>query len=103
MYAKYVLYLVDYIHILSLSYFWSVPLMKHCHTLQASDVLYHCQFSLFSVVCLEVFIFPLIFLLLLRETLRDILQILRNTGNPQVEYIIRVMKKWAKDNRVPVS
>ncbi|XP_038065557.1 intraflagellar transport protein 56-like isoform X2 [Patiria miniata] len=38
-----------------------------------------------------------------RETLRDILQILRNTGNPQVEYIIRVMKKWAKDNRVPVS
>ncbi|XP_072035753.1 intraflagellar transport protein 56-like [Amphiura filiformis] len=38
-----------------------------------------------------------------RETLRDILQILRNTGNPQVEYIIRVMKKWAKDNRVPIS
>ncbi|XP_033630957.1 intraflagellar transport protein 56-like isoform X1 [Asterias rubens] len=38
-----------------------------------------------------------------RETLRDILQILRNTGNPQVEYIIRIMKKWAKDNRVPVS
>ncbi|XP_038074755.1 intraflagellar transport protein 56-like [Patiria miniata] len=38
-----------------------------------------------------------------RETLRDILQILRNTGNPQMEYIIRVMKKWAKDNRVPVS
>ncbi|XP_038063994.1 intraflagellar transport protein 56-like [Patiria miniata] len=37
-----------------------------------------------------------------RETLRDILQILRNTGNPQVEYIIRVMKKWAKDNRAPV-
>ncbi|XP_071963993.1 intraflagellar transport protein 56-like isoform X2 [Antedon mediterranea] len=38
-----------------------------------------------------------------RETLRDILQILRNTGNPQVEYIIRAMKKWAKDNRVPIS
>ncbi|XP_071489420.1 intraflagellar transport protein 56-like isoform X1 [Diadema antillarum] len=38
-----------------------------------------------------------------RETLRDILQILRNTGNPQVEYIIRVMKKWAKDNRVPIG
>ncbi|XP_038070437.1 intraflagellar transport protein 56-like isoform X2 [Patiria miniata] len=38
-----------------------------------------------------------------RETLRDILQILRNTGNPQVEYIICVMKKWAKDNRAPVS
>ncbi|XP_038063772.1 intraflagellar transport protein 56-like [Patiria miniata] len=38
-----------------------------------------------------------------RETLQDILQILRSTGNPQVEYIIRVMKKWAKDNRAPVS
>lgn len=38
-----------------------------------------------------------------RETLRDILQILRNTGNPQVEYIIRTMKKWAKENRIPVT
>ena len=38
-----------------------------------------------------------------RETLRDVLQLLRNTGNPQVEYIIRSMKKWAKENRVPVS
>ncbi|KAK3705828.1 hypothetical protein QZH41_011522 [Actinostola sp. cb2023] len=38
-----------------------------------------------------------------RETLRDVLQILRNTANPQVEYIIRTMKKWAKENRVPVS
>ena len=38
-----------------------------------------------------------------RETLRDVLQIIRNTGNPQVEYIIRTMKKWAKENRIPVS
>lgn len=38
-----------------------------------------------------------------KETLRDVLQILRNTGNPQVEYIIRTMKKWAKENRFPVS
>ncbi|XP_048575762.1 intraflagellar transport protein 56 [Nematostella vectensis] len=38
-----------------------------------------------------------------RETLRDVLQILRNTANPQVEYIIRTMKKWAKENRIPVS
>jgi len=38
-----------------------------------------------------------------RETLRDVLQLLRNTANPQVEYIIRTMKKWAKDNRVPVA
>lgn len=38
-----------------------------------------------------------------RETLREILAILRNTGNAQVEYIIRIMKKWAKDNRVSVT
>lgn len=38
-----------------------------------------------------------------RETLRDVLQLLRNTANPQVEYIIRTIKKWAKDNRVPVA
>ncbi|XP_077980438.1 intraflagellar transport protein 56-like [Glandiceps talaboti] len=38
-----------------------------------------------------------------RETLRDILQILRNTSNPQVEYIMRTMKKWAKDNRIPIQ
>lgn len=38
-----------------------------------------------------------------RETLRDVVQMLRNTGNPQVEYIVRTMKKWAKENRVPIS
>ncbi|KAI0222218.1 Intraflagellar transport protein 56 [Lamellibrachia satsuma] len=38
-----------------------------------------------------------------RDTLRDVMQMLRNTGNPQVEYIIRTMKKWAKENHVPVS
>ncbi|XP_014674786.1 PREDICTED: intraflagellar transport protein 56-like [Priapulus caudatus] len=37
-----------------------------------------------------------------KETLRDIIQILRNTANPQVEFIIRIMKKWAKENRVAV-
>ncbi|KAL0993062.1 hypothetical protein UPYG_G00102740 [Umbra pygmaea] len=35
-----------------------------------------------------------------RDTLREILPLLRNTGNPQVEYIIRILKKWAKENRV---
>ncbi|KAK2151841.1 hypothetical protein LSH36_349g03056 [Paralvinella palmiformis] len=38
-----------------------------------------------------------------RETLRDVVQMLRNTGNPQVEYIVRTMKKWAKENRVPIT
>ncbi|KAK7144293.1 hypothetical protein R3I94_010644 [Phoxinus phoxinus] len=35
-----------------------------------------------------------------RDTLKEVLPMLRSTGNPQVEYIIRIMKKWAKDNRV---
>uniref|UniRef100_A0A8C1FFI3 Intraflagellar transport protein 56 n=1 Tax=Cyprinus carpio carpio TaxID=630221 RepID=A0A8C1FFI3_CYPCA len=35
-----------------------------------------------------------------RETLKEVLPMLRSTGNPQVEYMIRIMKKWAKDNRV---
>ncbi|XP_076055072.1 tetratricopeptide repeat domain 26 [Oratosquilla oratoria] len=38
----------------------------------------------------------------LKDSLGDILQLLRNTANPQVEGIIRVIKKWAKDNRIPV-
>ena len=38
-----------------------------------------------------------------RETLRDVIMMLKNTGNPQVDYIIRTMKKWAKENRVPVQ
>ena len=25
---------------------------------------------------------------------------LRNTSNPQVEYILRVIKRWAKDNNI---
>uniref|UniRef100_A0A8D0GLX2 Intraflagellar transport protein 56 n=1 Tax=Sphenodon punctatus TaxID=8508 RepID=A0A8D0GLX2_SPHPU len=37
-----------------------------------------------------------------KETLREVLHLLRSTGNPQVEYIIRIMKKWAKENRVPI-
>ncbi|NXG32572.1 IFT56 protein, partial [Dromaius novaehollandiae] len=37
-----------------------------------------------------------------KETLQEVLHLLRSTGNPQVEYIIRIMKKWAKENRVPV-
>ena len=35
-----------------------------------------------------------------RQSLADIVQLLKNTANPQVEQIIKVMKKWAKDNRV---
>ena len=37
-----------------------------------------------------------------REILSEIIPLLRNSANPQVEVIIRVIKKWAKDNRVPI-
>ncbi|RKO86192.1 Tetratricopeptide repeat protein 26 [Blyttiomyces helicus] len=37
-----------------------------------------------------------------KESFRDVIGMLRNTSNPQVEYIIRVMKKYAKENRLPV-
>lgn len=36
--------------------------------------------------------------------LQEVVNLLRSTNNPQVEYMInRVMKKWAKDNRVPLE
>ncbi|KAH0616822.1 hypothetical protein JD844_028236, partial [Phrynosoma platyrhinos] len=37
-----------------------------------------------------------------KDTLREVLHLLRSTGNPQVEYIVRIIKKWAKENRVPI-
>jgi len=35
-----------------------------------------------------------------RELLRDVVSMLRNTSNPQVEYIIRIIKKWCRENGV---
>ncbi|XP_069684977.1 intraflagellar transport protein 56 [Periplaneta americana] len=37
-----------------------------------------------------------------KEPLSEVIQLLRNTANSQVEQIIRVMKRWAKDNRINV-
>ena len=35
------------------------------------------------------------------ERLQEVVNLLRATSNPQVEYIInRVMKKWAKENKI---
>ncbi|XP_057323808.1 intraflagellar transport protein 56 [Microplitis mediator] len=36
-----------------------------------------------------------------KELLTEIIQLLRNTSNSQVEQIIRVMRKWGKDKRIP--
>ena len=38
-----------------------------------------------------------------REDLQDALNMLRNTSNPQVEYIVRIIKKWCKDNNVKIN
>uniref|UniRef100_A0A4W5RPG6 Intraflagellar transport protein 56 n=1 Tax=Hucho hucho TaxID=62062 RepID=A0A4W5RPG6_9TELE len=38
-----------------------------------------------------------------KETLKEVLPLLRSTQNPQVEYIIRALRQWAKDNRVPLT
>lgn len=33
-----------------------------------------------------------------RERLIEVINMLKNTNNPQVEYFVQVMKKWGKDN-----
>ncbi|XP_076809034.1 intraflagellar transport protein 56-like [Clavelina lepadiformis] len=38
-----------------------------------------------------------------KDTLREVLLLLRNTNNPQVEYIIRTIQKWAKENRISLQ
>mmetsp|Transcript_15217 Transcript_15217/g.20091 ORF Transcript_15217/g.20091 Transcript_15217/m.20091 type:complete len:563 (+) Transcript_15217:223-1911(+) len=35
-----------------------------------------------------------------KEDLRDVFTMLRNTSNPQVEYITRIIRKWGKENSV---
>jgi hypothetical protein len=39
---------------------------------------------------------------LYRDKLREAIQLLRTTNNPQIQYLVRTMKKWAKDKTVPV-
>ncbi|XP_030646461.1 intraflagellar transport protein 56-like [Chanos chanos] len=38
-----------------------------------------------------------------RERLKEVVQWLTISGNPQVEYIMRILKKWAKDNRLSLD
>ena len=35
-----------------------------------------------------------------KETLREVLSMLKSSRNPQVEYLARVMKKWARENGI---
>jgi intraflagellar transport protein 56 len=38
-----------------------------------------------------------------KGSLADVLTMLRNTNNPQVEYITRIVKKWCSDNGVDLA
>jgi intraflagellar transport protein 56 len=38
-----------------------------------------------------------------RDDLQDSLSMIRNTSNPQVEYIVRIVKKWCKENNVKIN
>jgi intraflagellar transport protein 56 len=38
-----------------------------------------------------------------KEDLQEVLNMVRSTSNPQVEYIVRIIKKWCKDNNVKVT
>jgi intraflagellar transport protein 56 len=37
-----------------------------------------------------------------KDSLREVVAMLEHSNNPQVNHIITVMQKWAKENRVPV-
>ncbi|CAM9179323.1 unnamed protein product [Ectocarpus sp. 6 AP-2014] len=37
-----------------------------------------------------------------KDDLRDVLAMVRNTNNPQVEYMVRCMKKWGQENDVKI-
>ena len=37
-----------------------------------------------------------------KESLRDVLAMLRNTSNPQVEFLIRVIRRWGSENGIKV-
>ena len=37
-----------------------------------------------------------------KDTLREVISLIRSTSNPQVEYIIRIIKKWCSEHGVSV-
>lgn len=38
-----------------------------------------------------------------RDSLREVIAMLLNTGNPQADAIVDIMEAWARDNRVPLN
>jgi len=82
-----------------------------CSSLRHDFIIFHRLFSCCGVMqnkhnkwCIfDIILFPYTPCLGSREALKEVLALLRNSGNPQVEYIIRALRKWAKDNRVLLS
>ena len=38
-----------------------------------------------------------------KDDLQDVLSMVRNTSNPQVEYLVRIIKKWCQENKIKIS
>jgi intraflagellar transport protein 56 len=38
-----------------------------------------------------------------KDDLQDVVTMVRNTSNPQVEYIVRIIRKWSKDHNIKLS
>ena len=58
------------------------------------------KFSYFLLKNYCMYFSILIFFFSFRETIGDVVQHLRGNSNPQVEGILRIVTKWAKDNQI---
>ena len=38
----------------------------------------------------------------MKEKLKEVLELLKFSSNPQVEYIIKVIRKWGRDNGLKI-
>jgi intraflagellar transport protein 56 len=38
-----------------------------------------------------------------KDDLQDVLSMVRNTSNPQVEYLVRIIKKWCQENKIKIT
>jgi len=38
-----------------------------------------------------------------KDDLQDVLSMVRNTSNPQVEYLVRIIKKWCQENKIKIN
>lgn len=60
------------------------------------------RYAVFLFSFLVYFKYTIILLSFNRETLREILLLLRNTSSPQADTMVKVMRKWAKENNINV-